>query len=250
MVAEVAVALVVVIGSGLLTQSLWHLMAVDGGFDTDSGAAIRVSLPSSRYPAPSDRSTFYDRLVERALRLPGVVSASASNQLPMTGMFNISYEVAGRPLPPGTSLNAELRFIHPDYFDTMGISLLEGRSFTAQDNALAPEVVIINEALSGAALPDEDPIGMSLDIGYGRGDGARPRRIVGVVRNVREAGLERPAPPAYYVPYRQDPSSTMFVVVPLVGGPCGSDRAASSGGTGDGPGAGHPEDWVGGRHCV
>ncbi len=212
-VAEVAVALVVVVGSGLLTQSLWHLMAVDGGFDTDSGAAVRVSLPSSRYPDPSDRSAFYDRLVERALHLPGVVSAGASSQLPMTGMFNISYVVAGRPLPPGASLNAELRFIHPEYFDAMGISLLEGRSFTAQDDALASEVVIINEALARAALPDEDPIGMSLDIGYGRDDGARPRQIVGVVRNVREAGLERPAPPAYYVPYRQDPSSTMFVVV-------------------------------------
>jgi putative ABC transport system permease protein len=212
-VAEVAVALVVVIGSGLLTQRLWRLMAVDGGFDSDSGAAVQVSLPSSRYPDPSDRALFYDDLVERALRLPGVTSVGAANQLPMTGMFNISYEVAGRPLPPGVSLNGELRFVHPDYFETIGIPLLRGRGFTSQDNALSPEVVIINESLARAALPDEDPVGMSLDIGYGRDNGPRPRQIVGIVRDVREAGLDRPAPPAYYVPYRQDPFSTMLVVV-------------------------------------
>ncbi len=97
-VAEVAIALVVVVCSGLLTQSLWRMMAVDRGFDSD-GAALRLSLPTSRYSDPGQRADFYDGLVERVSRLPGVESVGAANQLPMTGMFNISYEVAGRGLP-------------------------------------------------------------------------------------------------------------------------------------------------------
>ena len=214
-VVEVALALVVVVGSGLLAQSLWRLMSVDPGFETESAAVVELGLPSARYPDPRNRSRFYDDLAARIAALPGVRSVGVTSDLPMTGQFNISYSVAGRPpLSPGQNPNGEMRFVHPDYFGTMGIELLRGRGFDESDNPESPDVVVINETLAQMAFPDRDPLGEHLDIGYRRTaeDGTRPRQIVGIVADVHEMGLDRPAPPAYYVPYRQDPMSNMYVV--------------------------------------
>jgi putative ABC transport system permease protein len=157
---EVSLALILMVGAGLMARSLWALLNVDPGFDPRNTLATRIELPWTRYPKEDQQINFFQRLLEKIRVLPGVQAAGATSQLPLRGGPNGYIMVEGRlsrpdfsgPLVQPTSVTA-------GYFETMGIRLLRGRLFTEADRADAPRVVVINDKLAQQYFPNEDPIG-------------------------------------------------------------------------------------------
>jgi putative ABC transport system permease protein len=213
-VAEVALAVVVVIGAGLLTRSLWRVEAIDPGFAVDSRVAGRVGLPST-YAQPEQQARFFDELLAELAATPGVEASGATTQLPLSGDFSISFTIEGRPEPAeNQEPSGEMRIVSAGYFDVMGIPLLRGRGFVEADRLDAPPVVVINQRLADLYFPDEDPIGRRIRIGYAHArDAERVREIVGIAGNTRDSGLAQEPMPLYYVHYRQTPEPAMDVVV-------------------------------------
>ncbi|MGD8328997.1 MAG: ABC transporter permease [Acidobacteriota bacterium] len=219
-VAEVAIAVVVVIGAGLLLRSLWLVEAVDPGFTVDHRVAARIGLPDA-YSEPEQHMQFFDQLLAAVGAAPGVEHVAATSRLPMGGNFSISFTIEGRPEPtPEQEPSAQLRIVSPSYFSTLGIPLLRGRALADSDRLDLPPVVVINQRLADLYFPGEDPIGQRMSIGYRHSrDAARVREIVGIVGNVRTSGLADEAPPVYYLSYRQTPEPGMSIVVQTSGDP-------------------------------
>ncbi len=210
-VMQVASTLVLLAGAGLLIKSFANLKDVDPGFRPQNLLTFRITLPSSKYQATPDKSAFYQPLLDRLEAMPEIYSAGAIQTLPMMGRFSRSFTIDGAlSSPEGTKPEASNRVVTPGYFPTMGIPVLRGRNFTAQDRSDSPNVVIVNEAFVKEFFPDRDPLGKRLDIMNGI-DGLF--EIVGVVGNVRVSGLDRNAEPNMYVPFLQDTFGTMTVVV-------------------------------------
>jgi putative ABC transport system permease protein len=215
-VAEMALAMMLLAGAGLLVKSFGRLQAVDPGFRPDQTLSFELSLPSTIYGEPARISSFYDRIVERTRGLPGVTAAGGVMGLPLSGLsFSISFRVAGRPEPPpGQVPDMEVRVATPGYFLTLGVPLKRGRLFTDADDAEAPRVVILSEAAATRHFPNEDPIGKRIELGWGRGAGT-PRaggEVVGIVGDVREYGLDEEYPAEIYLPMRQRPVGRMTIV--------------------------------------
>jgi putative ABC transport system permease protein len=213
-VSEVAVALLLLIGAGLMTKSFLRLQQVDPGFDATNVVSMNIALPTSKY-REQQLQTFYDQLFERLKNLPGVKSVAAINPLPL-GNTNVSnrFIVEGAPFVALADRPfAGTRVVTPDYFQTMSIPQLKGRSFTEQDREKTPNVIIVNEALASRYWPNQDPIGKRL--GFFEEDPGKQewREIVGVVGNVRSKALEIEVMPEAYFPYRQVPENFMNLVV-------------------------------------
>jgi putative ABC transport system permease protein len=215
-VGQVALAMMLLAGAGLLLRSFSQLRRVDPGFRSEGVLSFRLALPESAYAKDPARVAFFDGLTGRLAALPGVRSAGAIMRAPLTGArFNLSFEVKGRPpLPPAQQPSMEIRVATPDYFRTMGIPVLRGRAFTATDGAEAPQVVLISEEAARRHFPNEDPLGRFITLGWGR-DRGKPRggEVVGVVGDVKEVGLAEEDPPELYLPYAQSPVETMDVVL-------------------------------------
>ncbi|HYY55953.1 MAG TPA: ABC transporter permease [Pyrinomonadaceae bacterium] len=197
--AEIALALVLLVGAGLMLKSFWRLLNTDSGFDPKNVLTARITLPESRYPEPQQVNAFYKQLLERIEALPGVQSAATVTYLPLSGSnSNASFEIEGRPRAPDESeQNADYRMISEDYFHTMGITVLKGRSFARSDEEGAPGVVIINETMSRRFWPDEDPVGKRINLGV---PGSPWLTIAGVVRDVKHQGLDaRPKSMMYFL---------------------------------------------------
>ena len=207
-IAEVAVAVVLVVGSGLLLRSLWNLLRVDPGFDTAGVVTARLDLPATRYPEREDLAPFFPRLTERLEALPGVVSASTTTSLPLAqerppeGFRRLG---GGSGSPAGARsggrdepLSMGYVGVSPRYFHTLGIPL-RGRDFTAADRAGAPRVAIVDEALARTYFPDEDPVGQRIQILASRPDDV-PFEIVGVAGAVGHDRLGEGPQPTVYVP--------------------------------------------------
>jgi predicted permease len=216
-VGQIALAMVLLAGAGLLVRSFTLLLRVDPGFDARSGLSFRVALPESAYAEDARLVGFHEALDERLRALPGVRATGAVSGLPLAaGNFIISFTVDGRPEPPPAqqpSLDVELAT--PGYFRAMGIELARGRLFTPGDHGRAPQVVVLNEAAVRRHFPGEDPIGKHIQLGLGRGPG-KPRaggEVVGIVRDVRRHGLGKATAPEIYVPYAQYPVQSMAVVL-------------------------------------
>lgn len=213
--AEVAIALVLLIGSSLLIQSLWRLQQVNPGFDSHGVLTLSVGLPTVKYNTQQE-AEFYHSLQERIEALPGVTSASAVFPLPLGGeRMAVTFETEGRPVAKSDQPATELRTISPDYFRTMGIQFIKGRDFTARDDQAAPGVVIVNEAFAQKYFPNEDPLGKRIKPGISV-DENKPvmREIVGVVGNVKHKNLSMAeADPEAYLPHAQLPFDTMTLVV-------------------------------------
>lgn len=211
-VVEVALALVLLVGAGLLIRSFARLMDVDTGFDTSQTLAMRVSLPSSQYRQTAQRAQFFDRLFERIDALPGVQSSGAVSFLPLTGPgAATSYEVVGQPVPPvGQEPVADVRVITNDYFKSLGIPLLRGRLFDESQESDAQNKIIVNETLVRKHWPNEDPIGKRLKISW---IDDREDEIIGVVGDVRLAELEEEPRPTTYWPYARNAYTTMTLTV-------------------------------------
>lgn len=213
-VTEMALAMVLLVGAGLLLRSLVGLGRVDPGFAKDHVITFGLDLPD-RYRQPQ-RVAFYRSLLERVRATPGVRSASAAYPLPLSADdIKTSFEVEGRPMKKSDYPVTTLHIIDRDYFRTLGIPLLSGRVFNSQDEAMgATPVVIISERLARQTFPGEDPVGRRIKPGISSGDSGEPMRVVvGVVGDVKAEGLGAPSIPESYVPYAQLPFAPMSVVV-------------------------------------
>ncbi len=205
---QVAFALVLLVGAGLMTRTLAGLHRVDPGFDPRGILAVDLSLSDARYPRSEDAARFYRQIVEAASALPGVRHAALVSDPPLfggDGYNQLGFGIVGRPPkgPGGEEDFAYLRWVTPDYFRTIGVGLVRGRYFTESDALESPPVVIINAAMASRHFSGEDPVGRELVIQEGRG---RPTRIVGVVSDLRQTSLDDVAEPQMYTPFYQSPA--------------------------------------------
>jgi len=201
-IAETAIGVVLLVGAGLLLRSFQQLIRVDPHFNPHYLLALDVNLPSSRY---NDQQTvlFYDQLLAKLRALPGVDAASAAWPLPFSGNdATISFEIQGRPSPPGQHPFAALAVVSPGYFHTLGIALLRGREFNLRDDAKSPPVVIVSQNFARQYFPNQNPIGQHMRPGIGD-EKAPMREIVGVVADIKHDSLSDDFDPRYYLPYSQ-----------------------------------------------
>ena len=213
-VAEVAVALLLSVGAGLMIKSFMRLQQVSPGFEANSLLTMNIALPRQKYREPQQANAFFDQLAERIKTLPGVKSVGGIDPLPFSNSnVSTSFLIEGAPaVPLAERPEVGERAVTPAYFETMGIPVLKGRSFTAQDRDNTPHVIIVNEALASRYWPNQDVLGKRLGF---EDDPSKQswRQIVGVVGNVKHHGLEAEAKPEVYFPYQQLPKNFMSVVV-------------------------------------
>jgi predicted permease len=219
-IGEVALALVVLIGAGLLINSYLRVLAVDPGYDPKNLLALGVRLDDAKYPVGSPQAqAFYRDVLTRVNAIPGVkaVAAAIGAGIPFTGSrCTTLLIIEGRPPALAEQRpQVECTYISPDFFRAMGIPMRAGRNFTDQDDEKAPWVVIINQALARRYFPGEAPLGKRILFG------SSPRTIVGVVGDVKRFSLEAEAPPELYSPYpqRRFPGGGMFLAVRTAGDP-------------------------------
>ncbi|HVG21091.1 MAG TPA: ABC transporter permease [Blastocatellia bacterium] len=219
-VVEIALALVLLVGAGLLARTFMKLQQVDLGFDARNVLTASVELPDARYPRPRQQSDFFAQLVERVGTLPGVVSASAIQPMPLGGnSIATSFELEGVTYQKGERPGTSVRTVNLDYFRTMKIPFIKGRDFTPRDDTQSQAVAIINESFARLHYPDEDPIGKRVKPGISVGGQPPWREIVGVVKDVKHSSLSRESGAELYLPHAQLPFSSMSLVVRTEGDP-------------------------------
>ncbi len=206
--AELAIAMVLLVGSGLLLKTLARLAAVPTGFDAERVLAMDLSLDDRKYPDAGRRSTFVRDVLGRVESLPGVVAAGTATTLPLSGATdNFIYEESRGP---DHGCGTDYDFVAGDYYRAMGVRLLRGRRFSeADDSPGAPPTAVINQALSRELFGDRDPIGTRV---RGPFNGDRWTTVVGIVEDVRHRGLDRKAPPRIYLPQAFATSNFSLVV--------------------------------------
>ena len=225
-ITEVALALLLLVGAGLLIRSFYRLQQVTPGFNSKNALAVTVSLPGKKYPQDDQQSGFFTQLLDKVAALPGVVAVGATQSLPIQGDYVLGFNIQGRPPNgPGQEPNTNYYAVSPDYFKAMGIPLLRGRVFTEQDKKDSPRVAVINEELAKKFFPDEDPIGKRINVTNGP---ERFREIVGIVGDVKQYGLAQPTTMQTYEPYLQTPFSGMTLVVRADGNPAALSGAIRS----------------------
>lgn len=204
-VGEVALALVLVTGAGLLLQSVARLAAVDPGLDATGVLTAHMALPVARYGAAGARSDRFLRpVLARLAAAPGVRAAGLTTALPLQSFWiNGDFSITGRPAEPGRAPQAEERVVSAGYFAALGIPLKRGRLLDdTRDVAGAPGALLVNETLARRYFPGADPVGRGVSLGGAAGDSLRAT-IVGVVGDVRQVGLDQPPQPELYMPYAQ-----------------------------------------------
>jgi putative ABC transport system permease protein len=229
-VAEVALTLVVATGAGLLLQSFTRLVGVDSGFTADGVIAADVTLPATRYATAVGQRQFVDALTARIAAIPGVSAAAATNLVPQSAnRSGIGIAIEGRPpAAPGDSPSALYRIVSPDYFTTLGVPIVAGRSFRNGDARVAVPLVrwfpqqplpdgfaaaqaapaaVINESMARRFWPGEDPIGRRFTVLF-----SPPIAVIGVVRDTRDTALAETPDPEFYLDYAQEPASKMTVL--------------------------------------
>jgi predicted permease len=213
-IVEIALALVLLVSSGLLIRSLVNLQNVQPGFDAHNVMTSNVDLPEAKY-TDAKKVQYFRELMARLDALPGVQSAAGIFPLPMGGdQVRTNFQIEGHPVAKSEELHTGLRDITPDYFATMRIPILQGRDFNAQDQATSTPVVIINEALAREVFPGENPIGKHIEPEVAAGaDLPVMREIVGVVGNVRFRELSGEWEAESYVPYAQIPFGSITIAV-------------------------------------
>jgi putative ABC transport system permease protein len=213
-VGEVALALMLLVGAGLLIKTFIRLQEVNPGFDAHNLLTVSINLPAARYGDPQIVG-FYEQLVSRIESLPGVDSASVVNPLPLGGLnISLVFDIESNPLPKSEQPQTEYRAVNPGYFKTMHIPLIDGRDFTVADNQDALPVVIINESLSRRFFPNDNPVGKRIKPSIALDKrGPLMRQIIGVVGDVRHKNLQTESGPELYVPHSQIPFRPMTMVI-------------------------------------
>ena len=200
-VVEIALALVLVAGAGLMTRSFRSVLRIDAGFDPHNVLTFSAALPLATYKDQQQHVQFFERALAKIQALPGVQAAAGTFRVPIAGFATVIFTVQGKPVPTGQAPIADYRTITVGYFQAMGIRLLKGREFTDRDRADTPDAVIVNEELARRFWPGEDPIGKRLQVGT---EFMRWREVIGVVGNAKLSGLEANIDPAIYVPFPQN----------------------------------------------
>lgn len=217
-VFQVAIALILVIGAGLLIKSFWLLQRVDPGFRPERVLSLGITLPYGKYSKPEQVNQFFGQLNDAVVNIPGVESAAIAYDDPLHANWVESIEIEGRVVAPGSlSLSSNFNPISPDYFRTIGTPLISGRHFTLEDDRNHPGVVIVNEAFVRNYLREGKVLGTRIQVNQ------PPRiwndqnyswfEIVGVVRDVKSAGLKEAGEPTYYLPAAQAPLGDMVLLV-------------------------------------
>ena len=220
-VSQVAMAMVLLVGAGLLIRSFQQLNTAELGFDPEGVLTVSIALPGSRFVDGADRVPYYHTLLDRLEVLPGVISVGATNSLPLAGGDgDADFRIEGQPdpIPPEANV-AWVRRIAGGYFYTVGQRLLEGREFNDGDDAAAPEVVIINETLAGLYFeyPQRNPVGSR--VAFGAASSPTWRTVVGIAKDTRHFEIRDGTRPAMYFPYQQVPSTAMSMVMRTDGDP-------------------------------
>ena len=221
-VAETAVGLVLLIGAGLLIRSFLHTVAVDPGFNPSRMLTFRVGLSSKRYKEDADRLAFYRQLLSKLQALPGVQSATAAFPLPLSGSnITLTFDIDGRPHAPGDSPVARASIVEPSFFQTMGIPILRGRTFSEnEDQPKGPPVIIINQAFARKYFPGEDPIGKRIQPGFSDDDGKKPMcEIIAVTGDVKRVQTTESPSPEYYMPYAPANITSPYYAIRVAGDP-------------------------------
>ena len=208
-IAEVALALLLSIGAGLMMQSFLRLTTVDPGFDGLHVLAIDLPLQGSKYERSENRQAFFSNYVSRMRSLPGVVSVGGTSALPLTGQDSgNSFQIEGQPpVPYAQQPNARVRSVMPGYFETMRIPMIAGRLISERDTEKSPRVMVVNETMARLFWPGQNAVGKRIT----RGEGSI--EIVGVVRDVKHYQLDGEVRPEMYFPLTQYSRSFMTVVV-------------------------------------
>jgi predicted permease len=210
-VIELATTMVLLTGAGLLGKSLYRLLHVDVGFDTDHLAALHVRLPGSEFPDDPQQIAFTRRLLDRAENLPGVRAAAVTSLAPVTCNCNTDWiRIVGRPYD-GVHLTVNEREVSTGFLRTLRARLLAGRFFTDADDASKPKVIVINHEFARKYFPGVDPVGKR--IGDPTLSPASLRQIIGVVEDFKDGSLDQVQWPTEYVPYNQEASSGYMLMV-------------------------------------
>ena len=219
-VSEVAIALVLLTGAGLLVRSFLKVLAVDPGFDPRGLAVMRIGLDHATYTKGTQAREFYRGLTRRLEDVPGVVAVGAVTALPMSPVgtdFSRPYWREGEADPGGDAPKADIRMATPGYFEAMRTTLRRGRAFTNADGPEAPRVIVVNETLARKVWPGRDPLGQRLVLDYL--GGAYPYEVVGLVNDTRFRGLKAAPRPELFIPHAQNPYLDLSLVVRTAGEP-------------------------------
>jgi putative ABC transport system permease protein len=215
-VAEVSLALVLLVGAGLMIRSFMRLQSVETGFDPQNVLTMRLQLPRKNYAEPHRILDFFKQAQDRVGALPGVQAVGAISFLPLSGGMasRDGFRIVGQPAPkPGQEPGVEVRVITPTYFRAMGIPLLKGRLLDERD-VKESRVLLINETLARRYFPGVDPVGKQIEVSW---DGSGPDEIVGVVGDIHEGALNKDPEPAIYWSHPRVPYSGMALIVRTAG---------------------------------
>ncbi|HEU5180033.1 MAG TPA: ABC transporter permease [Candidatus Polarisedimenticolia bacterium] len=217
-VLETAMALLLLLGTGLMLKSFWRVLTADGGFDPHGVLTAAVSGPDLKYKEPEQRRAFIEQVVSKVQAIPGVEHAASA--LPLLGGWQSGFLIEGRPEPPpGQGPSADITRISPDYFRIMGIRLLKGRTFDGQDQADSRPVCMIDETFAQKHYPGEDPVGKRLRF-HGDDPAKSPwMEIVGVVNHVKHYGVDQDSRIEMYLPYTQSPIPSFTILAKTTGDP-------------------------------
>jgi putative ABC transport system permease protein len=222
-VTEVALALVLLVGAGLMIRSFASISRVSPGYDPRGVLTAGVGLSPIKYVELPQQAAFYQNLLARLETLPGVASVAGVSRLPVVATISSTgFTIQGRPVASGHEPNANFRVISPRYFQTLGIPFVGGRDFTTRDTKDTPDAVVINKVMAERFWPGDDPLGKRIQLAA---EATRWREIVGVVGNEKLSGLDSETAPAIYVPLTQNsfPNAirALFLVVRAEGEPLG-----------------------------
>ena len=221
-VGEIALAMILLVGAGLMIRSFWKFIGVQPGFNPENLLTMQVWLPESRYAEPGAIAAFYRQALDRIRQRPEIQSATAVDFLPSSGWSDFTaFEIDGRAAShPEQKTVVQYRVIDYDYFRVMGIPLIRGRSFDDTDRDGSNAVVIINDAMARRFWPGQDPLGQRIRTAFPNAKAPwRPKTsnewltIVGITQDVKEIGATYESNPELYLPYLQNPSALMRLVI-------------------------------------
>jgi putative ABC transport system permease protein len=225
-VVEMAMAMILLLGTGLMLKSFWRVLQADGGFNPDRVLTASVSGPDIKYKEPEQRRAFIEQIVSKVQAIPGVEFAASA--LPLLGGWQSGFSVEGKPEPPpGQRPSADITRISPDYFRVMGIRLLKGRAFTGQERPDGTQVCLIDETFAQKHWPGEDPLGKRVKFGSLDNKDNPWIEVIGVVNHVKHYGVDQDSRIEMYLPYTQSPIPSFTLVVRTSGDPSGVTAAVS-----------------------